>query len=79
MIFPKRSGQVTVFVLFEQFVDCYGVRVKLSDAEIGEHTARLSETHPHLQISTEFVLEHRVFIARGKNGQGPWIVLSSDL
>jgi hypothetical protein len=25
------------------------------------------------------VLDHRVFIARGKNGQGPWIVLSSDL
>jgi hypothetical protein len=79
MIFPKRSGQVTVFVLFGQFVNCYGVRVKLTDAEIDEHTARLSETRPHLQITTELVLDHRVFIARGKNGQGPWIVLSSDL
>jgi hypothetical protein len=79
MIFPKRSGQVTVFVLFGQFVDCYGVRVKLTDAEIREHTARLSQSCPHLQVTTELVLDHRVFIARGKNGQGPWIVLASDL
>jgi hypothetical protein len=41
--------------------------------------ARLSEACPHLQITTELVLDHRVLIARGKNGQGPWIVLSSDL
>jgi len=53
--------------------------VNLSDDEIGAHTARLSEAHSHLQITTELVLGHRVFIARGKNGQGPWIVLSSDL
>jgi hypothetical protein len=79
MIFPKRSDQVTVFALFGQFVLCYGVRVNLSDAEISEHTARLSEAHPHLQITTELVLAHRVFIARGKNGRSPWIVLSSDL
>ena len=79
MIFPKRSDQVTVFALFGQFGDCYGVRMELTDAEISEHTARLSEAHPHLQITTEFVLDHRVFIARGKNGRGPWIVLSSDL
>ena len=62
MIFPKRSDQVTVFVLFGQFVHCYGVRVNLNEAEIGEHTARLSEAHPHLQITTELVLDHRVFI-----------------
>ena len=68
-----------MFVLFVQFANCYGVRVELSDTEISEHTARLSEAHPHLQITTELVLEHRVFIARGKNGGGPWIVLSSDL
>ena len=79
MIFPNRSDQVTVFVLFGQFAHCYGVRVKLTDAEIGEHTARLAEAHPELQIATELVLGHRVFIARGKNGRGPWIVLSSDL
>ncbi|MFI5063574.1 MAG: hypothetical protein ACHP9Z_06325 [Streptosporangiales bacterium] len=79
MIFPKRSDQVTVFALFGQFEHCYGVRVKLSDPEIAEHAARLSEASPHLQITTELVLDHRVFIARGKNGQGPWIVLSSDL
>ena len=53
--------------------------MKLTDAEIGEHTARLAEAHPELQIATELVLGHRMFIARGKNGRGPWIVLSSDL
>jgi hypothetical protein len=79
MIFPKRSDQVTVFALFGQFADCYGVRMELTDAEIAGHTARLSQACPHLQISTELVLGHRVFIARGKNGRGPWIVLSSDL
>jgi hypothetical protein len=79
MIIPNRSDQVTVFALFGQFGDCYGVRMELTDAEISEHTARLSEAHPHLQITTELVLDHRVFIARGKNGRGPWIVLSSDL
>ena len=79
MIFPNRSDQVTVFVLFGQFVHCYDVRMKLTAAEIGEHTARLSEACPHLQITTELVLGHRVYIARGKNGRGPWIVLSSDL
>lgn len=79
MIFPKRSDQVTVFALFGQFVHCYGVRMELTDAEISQHTARLSEACPHLQITAELVLGDRVFIARGKNGQGPWIVLSSDL
>jgi hypothetical protein len=79
MIFPKGSDQVTVFALFGQFVHCYGVRVKLTDAEISQHTARLSEACPGLQITTELVLDHRVFIARGRNGRGPWIVLSSDL
>ena len=33
MIFPNRSGQVTVFELFGQFAHCYGVRVNLTDAE----------------------------------------------
>jgi len=79
MIFPNRSDQVTVFALFGQFAHCYGVRVNLTDTEISEHTVRLSQACPHLRISTELVLDHRVFIARGKNGQGPWIVLSSDL
>lgn len=79
MIFPGRSRQVTVFVLFGPFVHCYSVRVDLTDAEIREHTARLSQACPHLRITTELVLDHHVFIARGKNGQSPWIVLSSDL
>jgi hypothetical protein len=79
MIFPKRSDQVTVFALFGQFVHCYSVRVDLTDAETRQHTARLSDACPHLQISTELVLGHRVFIARGKNGRSPWIVLSSNL
>jgi hypothetical protein len=79
MIFPKRSDQVTVFALFGQFAHCYGVRMELIDTEIAGHTARLSQACPHLQITTELVLGHRVFIARGKNGRGPWIVLSSDL
>jgi hypothetical protein len=79
MIFPKRSDQVTVFALFGQFAHCYGVRVNLTDTAIVGHAARLAEACPHLQITTELVLDHRVFIARGKNGQGPWIVLSSDL
>ena len=78
-IFPKRSDQVTVFALFGQFAHCYGVRMELTDAEISQHTARLAEACPYLQITTELVLDHRVFIARGKNGQGPWIVFSSDL
>jgi hypothetical protein len=78
MIFPNRSDQVTVFVLFGQFVHCYGVRVNLTDTEIGEYAARLADAYPHLQITTELVLGHRVFIARGKNGRSPWIVLSSD-
>ena len=79
MIFPKRSDQVTVFVLFGQFAHCYGVRMELTDAKTAQHMARLSEACPHLQITTELVLDHRVFIARGKNGQSPWIALSSDL
>jgi hypothetical protein len=79
MIFPNRSDQVTVFALFGQFAHCYGVRMELTDAEISQHTARLANACPHLQITTELVLDHRVFIARGKHGQGPWIVLSSDL
>jgi hypothetical protein len=79
MIFPNRSDQVTVFALFEQFAHCYGVQMELTDAEISRHTARLSQACPHLQITTELVLDHRVLIARGKNGRGPWIVLSSDL
>jgi hypothetical protein len=79
MIFPKRSDQVTVFALFGQFAHCYGVRMELTDAEIAGHTARLSQACPHLQITTELVLDNRVLIARGKNGRGPWIVLSNDL
>ena len=79
MIFPGRSDQVTVFALFGQFVHCYSVRIELTAAEIARHTARLSQACPHLQITTELVLDHRVFIARGKNGRSPWIVLSSDL
>ena len=78
MIFPKRSDRVTVFALFGQFARAR-CSVKLADAEISQHTARLSEAHPQLQITTELVLDHRAFIARGKNGRGPWIVLSSDL
>lgn len=53
--------------------------MNLTDTEVRQHTARLAEACPHLQITTELVLDHRVFIARGKNGVGPWIVLSSDL
>ena len=79
IIFPNRSDQVTVFVLFGQFAHCYGVRVELTDTEISQHLARLSEACPHLQITTELVLDQRVLIARGRNGRGPWIVLSSDL
>ncbi len=79
MIFPNRSDQVTLFVLFGQFAHCYGVQMELTDAEISQHTARLAEACPELQITTELVLDHRVFVARGKNGRGPWIVLSSDL
>lgn len=79
MIFPERSDQVTVFALFGQFAHCYSVRMELTDAGISQHTVRLAEAFPHLQITTELVLDHRVFIARGKNGRSPWIVLSSDL
>jgi hypothetical protein len=55
------------------------VTLGIWSAEMRQHTARLAEASPHLQITTELVLDRRVFIARGKNGVSPWIVLSSDL
>jgi len=53
--------------------------VDLTHTEIRQHTARLAEACPHLHITTELVLDRHVFIARGKDGVSPWIVLSSDL
>ncbi len=78
-IFPARSYQSTVFFLFEQFSHCLRVRVDFTDTEIRQHTARLAEACPYLQITTDLVLDRRDFIARGTNGVGPWIALSIDL
>ena len=39
----------------------------------------LRREHEHLGISAEVLIERRVFVARGRDGGHPWLVLSSDL
>ena len=49
------------------------------DTELAETIERLRREHEHLDISAEVLIERRVFVARGRDGGHPWLVLSSDL
>ncbi len=40
---------------------------------------RLQAEFPQLTITAEFCGPTRVWVARGGDGYGPWLVLSSDL
>jgi hypothetical protein len=40
---------------------------------------RLRREHEHLEITAEVLIERRVFVAKGRDGGHPWLVLSSDL
>ena len=49
------------------------------DAELAATIERLRREHEHLEISAEVLIERRVFVAKGRDGGHPWLVLSSDL
>ena len=49
------------------------------DTELAATIERLRREHEHLEISAEILIERRVFVARGRDGGRPWLVLSSDL
>ena len=49
------------------------------DPELAATIGRLRREHEHLEISAEVLIERRVFVARGRDGGHPWLVLSSDL
>jgi hypothetical protein len=49
------------------------------DTELAATVERLRREHDHLEISAEVLIERRVFVARGRDGAHPWLVLSSDL
>ena len=49
------------------------------DAELAATIERLRREHGHLETSAEVLIERRVFVARGRDGAHPWLVLSSDL
>jgi hypothetical protein len=49
------------------------------EAELAATIERLRREHEHLEISAEVLIERRVFVARGRDGGHPWLVLSSDL
>ncbi len=40
---------------------------------------RLQADYPQMTITTDFYGHTRVWVARGEDGQHPWLVLSSDL
>jgi len=40
---------------------------------------RLQADYPQMTITTDFYGHTRVWVARGADGQHPWLVLSSDL
>lgn len=40
---------------------------------------RLQAEYPQMTITAEFCGQTRVWVARGEDGQRPWLVLSSDL
>jgi hypothetical protein len=47
--------------------------------ELAETMERLRREHEHLEISAEILIERRVFVARGRDGCHPWLILSSDI
>jgi hypothetical protein len=49
------------------------------DAELAATIDRLRREHEHLEISAEVLIERRVFVAKGRDGGHPWLILSSDL
>jgi hypothetical protein len=49
------------------------------DTELAATIERLRREHEHLEISVEVLIERRVFVAKGRDGGHPWLVLSSDL
>ena len=49
------------------------------DRELTATIERLRREHEHLEISAEILIERRVFVARGRDGSRPWLVLSSDI
>lgn len=49
------------------------------DTELAATIERLRRDHEHLDISAEVLIERRVFVAKGRDGGHPWLVLSSDL
>ena len=49
------------------------------DTELAAAIERLRREHEHLEISAEILIERRVFVAKGRDGGHPWLVLSSDL
>lgn len=49
------------------------------DTELAATIERLRREHEHLEISAEILIERRVFVARGRDGGHPWLVLSSDI
>jgi len=49
------------------------------DMELAATIERLRREHEHLEISAEILIERRVFVAKGRDGGHPWLVLSSDL
>ena len=49
------------------------------DTELAATIERLRREHEHLEISAEILIERRVFVAKGRDGSRPWLVLSSDL
>ena len=49
------------------------------DTELAATIERLRREHEHLYISAEVLIERRVFVAKGRDGGHPWLVLSSDL
>jgi hypothetical protein len=49
------------------------------DTELAATVDRLRREHEHLEISAEVLIERRVFVARGRDGGHPWLILSSDL
>jgi hypothetical protein len=49
------------------------------DTELAATIERLRQEHEHLEISAEVLIERRVFVAKGRDGGHPWLVLSSDL
>ena len=49
------------------------------DRELAATIERLRRKHAHLEIPAEILIERRVFVARGRDGSRPWLVLSSDI